>query len=108
MIKMDFMGKLKKLLILLIIPLIFSACSVSKKYQVSANVNQLTSTKQLALTIKKDITQNSAYRDEKSRYRAKIYNRYINGLIEQVKEKKISEENARNLLRFLHNWSASC
>ncbi|MBV9575228.1 MAG: hypothetical protein JO149_01240 [Gammaproteobacteria bacterium] len=95
---MDFTGKLKKLLLLLIIPLTLSACSVSQNYQASANAKQSTATEQLAATIKKDIKQTSSYQDQKHHYQTKVYTRYINGLLEQVKEKKISEEGARNLL----------
>ncbi|MFZ2315331.1 MAG: hypothetical protein WAW86_06710 [Gammaproteobacteria bacterium] len=95
---MDFTSKLKKLLLLLIIPLTLSACSVSQNYQASANAKQYTTTEQLAATIKKDIKQTSSYQNQKHHYQTKVYTRYINGLIEQVKEKKISEEDARNLL----------
>jgi len=102
---MDFTGKLKKLLLLLIIPLTLSACSVSQNYQASANAKQFTTTEQLAVTIQRDIKQSPSY--QKHHYQTKVYTRYINGLIQQVKEKRISEEDARNLLiKSYHQFKA--
>jgi Asp-tRNA(Asn)/Glu-tRNA(Gln) amidotransferase B subunit len=98
---MDFAIKLKNLLLLLVIPLILSTCSVSQHFQASANTNvgQRIDSKQLAETIKKDINQNFVNQSKKGCHQAKNYTKYLNGIIEQVKEKEISEEDARNLLR---------
>lgn len=105
---MDFTYKLKKLMLLLIIPLTFSACSIPQNYQATnSNAKQFTATNQLAATIKKDIKQYSAYQNQQIRYQTKVYTRYIDGLIEHVKEKKISEEVARNLLiKSYHQFKA--
>jgi len=95
---MDFTYKLRNCVLFLIISLILSACSVSQNYQASANISQLASSEQIAFTIKKDIRLNPAYRKGENHHRAKKYIRYVNGIVNQVKNKNISEENARNLL----------
>ncbi|HVE44489.1 MAG TPA: hypothetical protein VNC84_05075 [Gammaproteobacteria bacterium] len=95
---MDFIGKLKKLFLLLITLISFSACSVSQNYQTTTSARQFTATEQLAVIIKKDINRNASHQNQKKHHQVKIYTKYIDGLIEQIKEKKISEEDAHNLL----------
>jgi len=99
---MDFIYKLRKLCFLFAISLILFGCSVTGNYQasadVSSSVSSSVSSEQLAINIKKDIDQNPNYQKGNGHYQAKKYTRYVNRLVEQVKQKKISEKDARNLL----------
>jgi protein involved in sex pheromone biosynthesis len=97
---MDCISTLKKLLIGIALSLFLSACT-SPTFQTAhyAAVDQASSnTQQIAVSIKQNIYHDPYYQTGLKSYQAKEYTKYINGLIEQVRNKKISEEDARALL----------
>jgi hypothetical protein len=97
----------KKLLAWIITASIFlSACTVqTSNYK---NANQAPSNvQQIAISIKQSIVHNPQYQTGAKNHQAKEYTKYINELISQVKQKKISEDYARDtLLKTYRNFKA--